>query len=106
MRREYNKLVRDRIPEIIMHEGRKFSTEVMTKEEYVRALKDKLVEEAQEAASAKPEDLVKELADLQEVLESLMTACDIDREVVLNEQQDRRSSRGGFTRRLRLLWTD
>jgi predicted house-cleaning noncanonical NTP pyrophosphatase (MazG superfamily) len=106
MRKEYNKLVRDHIPEIIRQDGRRCSVEVMLEEEYVRALKDKLIEEAKEAAAAKPEELVKELADLYEVIDSLMEAHRIDREAVLTEKQRRYQSRGGFSQRLRLLWTD
>ena len=58
MRKEYDKLVRDRIPEIIRQDGRQCGVEVMPEDEYVQALKDKLVEEAKEAAAAGPEDLV------------------------------------------------
>jgi predicted house-cleaning noncanonical NTP pyrophosphatase (MazG superfamily) len=106
MRKEYDKLVRDRIPEIIRQDGRQCGVEVMPEGEYVQALKDKLVEEAQEAAAAEPEDLVKEPADLYEVVDALMAACGIDREIVVTEQEERRQSRGGFNRRFRLLWTD
>jgi len=106
MRKEYNKLVRDRIPEIICQDGRQCGVEVMPEDEYVQGLKDKLVEEAQEAAAARTEDMVKELADLYEVVDALMAACRIDRQVVLAKQEERRQSRGGFDQRLRLLWTD
>jgi predicted house-cleaning noncanonical NTP pyrophosphatase (MazG superfamily) len=106
MRKEYDKLVRDRIPEIIRQDGRQCGVEVMPEDEYVQALKDKLVEEAQEAAAAEPEDLVKELADLYEIVDALMIACGIDRQVVLAKQEERRQSLGGFDQRLRLLWTE
>jgi predicted house-cleaning noncanonical NTP pyrophosphatase (MazG superfamily) len=106
MRKEYNKLIRDRIPEIIQRDGRQCGVEIMSEQDYVQALKHKLVEEAQEAAAAKPEELVKELADLYQVIDSLMTACGIDRETVHAIQEKRRESRGGFSQRLRLLWTD
>jgi predicted house-cleaning noncanonical NTP pyrophosphatase (MazG superfamily) len=106
MRKEYDKLVRDRIPEIIRQDGRQCGVEVMPEDEYVQALKDKLVEEAKEAAAAGSDDLVKELADLYEVVDALMAACGIDRESVVAKQEERRQSRGGFDQRLRLLWTD
>ena len=106
MRKEYDKLVRDRIPEIIRQDGRQCGVEVMPEDEYVQALKDKLVEEAKEAAAAGSDDLVKELADLYEVVDALMAACGIDRQVVLAKQEGRRQSRGGFDQRFRLLWTD
>lgn len=106
MRQEYNKLIRDRIPEIIDQEGRRYAVEVMSGDEYVQALKEKLVEEAQETATASPGDLIKELADLYEVIDSLLTSCGIDRQDVLRTQQERRQSRGSFDQRLRLLWTE
>jgi predicted house-cleaning noncanonical NTP pyrophosphatase (MazG superfamily) len=106
MRKEYSKLVRDRIPEIIRQDGRECGVEIMPENEYIQALKDKLVEEAQEAAQAESEELVKELADLSEVMDALMAACQIDRQAVLAKQAERRQSRGGFDQRFRLLWTD
>ncbi len=47
MRRTYNKLVRDRIPEIIESQGGSCQCRVLAKDEYMQALKAKLVEEAQ-----------------------------------------------------------
>jgi predicted house-cleaning noncanonical NTP pyrophosphatase (MazG superfamily) len=67
MRKTYNKLVRDRIPEIIQAAGQEYATEVMSLEEYQQALREKLIEEAQEAADAS--DLISELADLYEVMD-------------------------------------
>lgn len=48
----YNKLVRDKIPDIIAADGRQYATEIMSDEEYLAALKQKLVEEAQEVLEA------------------------------------------------------
>ena len=106
MRTSYDKLVRDRIPEIIRASGRSCAVVAMEEEAYRRALREKLVEEAQEAAQATPEHLVTELADLSEVVDALLAAYGVKREAVQAEQQRRRAERGGFTRRLRLLWTD
>jgi len=102
----YNKLVRDRIPEIIEAEGRQCRTEVMTDAEYRQALLAKLVEEASEAQTAEPDNLLLELADLYEVLDAIMAACSIDKHAVVELQQARRDERGGFEQRLRLLWVD
>ena len=52
MRTHFNKLVRDRIPEIIRAESRECGTETLSDGEYRAALKEKLVEEAQEASEA------------------------------------------------------
>jgi predicted house-cleaning noncanonical NTP pyrophosphatase (MazG superfamily) len=105
MKRSYNKLVRDRIPEIIQAAGREYAVELMEEEDFRQALRAKLVEEAQEVAAATNADLVMELADLYEVMDALMAVYEIDRETVLKEQKRRQLERGGFSRRIRLLWS-
>ena len=106
MRQTYNKLVRDRIPEIIRASGRDCGLETMAEEEYQQALLEKLVEEAREAQQAGREGLVTELADLYEVIDALIQVYDLDRKTVLRTQQTRHEERGGFTKRIRLLWTE
>ncbi len=106
MRRDYNKLVRDRIPEIIQAAGKRCAVETMSAAEYRQALLEKLVEEAQEARQAGPDELVTELADLQEVLAALLTAWQIDPQQVAQVQRRRQTERGGFEQRLKLLWTE
>lgn len=104
MRKEYNKLVRDRIPEIIHKDGREYEIATMSEEEFRQALRVKLVEEAQEAAEADPRKLVTELADLYEIIDAIMVAYGIERDTVLAEQGQRRTERGGFDKHIRLLW--
>jgi predicted house-cleaning noncanonical NTP pyrophosphatase (MazG superfamily) len=106
MRKEYHKLIRDRIPDIIRDSGRECGIETMPAVEYRVALLRKLVEEATEAAEAEPEKLKTELADLYEVIDAIMAAYDLNREAVLAEQRIRHVERGGFEKRLRLLWTE
>jgi len=106
MRRDYNKLVRDRIPEIIRSGGKQCGIETMSEAEYRQALLQKLVEEAQEARQAAPDELITELADLQEVIAALLAAWHISPEKVQQIQEQRRAKRGGFEQRLKLLWTE
>jgi predicted house-cleaning noncanonical NTP pyrophosphatase (MazG superfamily) len=106
-RRTYDKLVRDRIPEIIQQNGGTCGTENFSDDSAFRsALLDKLVEEASEAATASDEDLVAELADLLEVIDTLVEACALGQAGVRAVQEQRRADRGGFGKRLRLLWTE
>jgi len=105
-RKEYNKLIRDRIPEIIRDSGRKYEVIEMSEEEYLQALRVKLLEEAQEAFKADSQELVTELADLFEVIDALIEVCSIARESVLEKQRIRKIERGGFTKKLKLLWAD
>ncbi len=105
MRTEYNKLVRDRIPEILAHAGYTYTIATMNEPEYQKALRDKLCEEAAEAANADLQHLITELADLYEVIDTLMVSNSIDSATVRAEQKRRRSERGGFAQRIRLLET-
>ena len=106
MRTEHNKLVRDRIPEIIRTSGNQCETITLSNLDYIKALKQKLVEEAQEAAIAPSEELAQELADVMEVMDALMTAAGIEPEKVREIQKEKRSRRGGFDNRIKLLWTE
>ncbi len=106
MYKEYHKLVRDGIPDIIRRKGKQCEVAEMTEEEYRQALREKLVEEAKEAAQAEaPQELITELADIQEVLDALREVYALPYEAIVQEQARRRAERGGFQQRLRLLWT-
>lgn len=106
MHTEYNKLVRDHIPTILAQAGYTYDTATMDEQEYQQALREKLVEEALEAATAfETQQLVTELADLYEVIDTLMSENNIAPEVVRAEQERRHQERGGFAQRIRLLST-
>lgn len=101
----YNKLVRDRIPEIIHLAGKQCETTVMNEVEYRQSLLDKLVEEAQEVQGAVKEDLATELADILEVVDAILAVHGISVEDVRNVQAARREERGGFEKRIKLIWS-
>ena len=105
-KKHYNKLVRDRIPEIIQADGRAFETETMSESDYKQALRDKVLEEGQEVATATDDELIKEIADLYEVIDALIAAYALDKDTIIETQQSRREKRGGFEQRIRLLWTE
>jgi predicted house-cleaning noncanonical NTP pyrophosphatase (MazG superfamily) len=106
MHTEYNKLVRDHIPALLAQTGYTCDTATMNEQEYEQALREKLIEEALEAASASEmQQLITELADLYEVIDTLMNDNNIAPEVVRAEQERRRQERGGFAQRIRLLST-
>jgi predicted house-cleaning noncanonical NTP pyrophosphatase (MazG superfamily) len=96
-RKIYNKLVRDCIPNIIRQNGRDCCVETMSDEDYRKALFEKLIEEAKEAASANPEEIVTELVDLYEVIDSVMELYGITREILIERQLQKRNKTGGFS---------
>lgn len=106
MRKEYHKLVRDKIPEIIQQSGSKCEILTLSESEYRQALRQKVVEEAQEVAVANEENIVTELADIYEVIDAIIESYGINRELIIAEQIRRRNERGGFQKRIKLLWTE
>ena len=106
MRIWHDKLVRDRIPEIIAEHGRACETRVLGKAEYEAALRAKLVEEAREAQAASPKELAKELGDILEVAAALEEAAGIKHEEVEALRSRRRRERGSFAGRIFLVWAD
>lgn len=98
----YNKLVRDKIPEIIAKEGKECITRILDEKEYKKELLKKLVEEATEASLAGGNDseLVKEIGDLEEVMDSVIEAFWLDRDDIDEVRSERRKSRGGFKKKI------
>lgn len=93
MRKTYNKLVRDRIPEIIRASGRNCTTEILSDSDYLRMLEAKLDEELLEFHTDKN---VEELADLLEVIRALAVAYGCSIEGLEKIRAKKESERGGF----------
>lgn len=106
MKIQHNKLVRDKIPEIICASGNQCEISTLSDNEYIDALKQKLVEEANEAAISSDDELAQELADIYEVIDALLAAAGIEQETVKEIQRQKRSMRGGFDHKIKLLWTE
>jgi predicted house-cleaning noncanonical NTP pyrophosphatase (MazG superfamily) len=104
---DYDKLIRDRIPEIMDRAGVAYEIDTLDDPAYLAALRAKLVEEAREAAEAEGDaELVKELGDVLEVVAALTAAAGLDPDEVETVRSRRREERGGFERRIRLVRTD
>ena len=99
----HNKLVRDRIPEIIEEDGRVPVTRVLDPDEYKRCLEEKLDEEVGEFNESKD---VEELADILEVVFSLSVAQGTSESNLLDIYRKKRSERGGFEDRIFLIETE
>jgi len=68
----FNKLVRDKIPEIITKNGEEVICQKLTQNALLRALMEKAVEEALEIATAPASSLIEELGDEYEVVSSII----------------------------------
>jgi len=101
----YDKLVRDRIPEIIEKSGRKACYWELGDEAFELELRRKLVEEANELLNAKTKDeFYEELADVMQVLDSfldMIEGTEADR-VVDTIYLDKRSEKGAFDKHIYL----
>lgn len=95
----YNKLVRDKIPEIISSQGKKCTVEVMEDEEYLKMIDKKLSEELNEYYE---NGSVEELADLLEVIYAASVARGRTVEELEEIRKEKLSKRGGFESRLLL----
>jgi len=91
--KKYNKLVRDKIPEIIESQGKQCKVYVAVNEDYQQRLKDKLQEEVQEFLE---DPCVEELADIEEVLLSI---AEINRWDLTGARIAKNFTRGGFWQR-------
>ena len=103
---DYNKIVRDKIPEIIAKRGERAEIIRLRGDALITALRQKLVEEAFEALDARSgEDLVGELADVSEVIDVLCGALKISGAHLKAVQKEKRQRRGGFERGIMLART-
>ena len=101
----YNKLIRDKIPEVIAQKGGKYKTRALLKKEFEKELKKKLVEESRELSEAPEGELVNELSDVLEIVKSIALHHKINFKDVEKYQLKKRKERGGFTKRLFLIWS-
>ena len=95
----YNKLVRDCIPEIIEASGKKYTTEVLSQENYLRLLDAKLDEEL---AEYHKDQNIEELADLLEVIRAAVIARGYTLDDLEQVRAEKAAKRGGFEKRILL----
>jgi predicted house-cleaning noncanonical NTP pyrophosphatase (MazG superfamily) len=101
MRKTYNKLVRDRIPEVMDAAGKAYTLRELREDEYVAQLIAKLHEEASEVSESGGD--IEELADTLEVIRALCVAKGHTLEELEVVRGQKAETRGGFQRRLCLV---
>lgn len=98
----YDKLVRDLIPEIIEASGKTATIEVVNNEVAFDYLVKKLDEEVSEFKTDKN---LEELADVMEVLFGLAHKLGYSEQELMNTRQEKKDARGGFEKNIILKST-
>lgn len=93
----YNKLVRDKIPEIMLKNGAKPITRILSDEEYILELKNKLQEEVAEFLES---DNIEEVADIEEVLLAILKAKKVSLEEFEQIRTTKKEKRGSFDKKI------
>ena len=96
---KHNKLIRDRIPEIIAASGKTCVTEILSDEEYLRMVDAKLDEEL---AEYHKDQNIEELADLMEVIYAAALARGYTLEELERVRTEKAAKRGAFVKKILL----
>lgn len=103
----YKKLVRDKIPEIIIENNGKPKSVVLSDKRYLKELNKKLVEESRELQEASSkEDVLNELADVYELILSLAKANNLQISKVISAAAEKRKRRGSFKKKVYLEYVE
>jgi len=100
MNRSYNKLVRDKIPQLIEGSGRNYNSRVLDEKEYFDALIDKVIEEIEEYRIS---GLEEEIADVYEALDCLVELKEYEPMHLDYLQLIRKEARGSFKEKILLI---
>ena len=90
---KYNKLVRDKIPDIIKTDGGECKFHVAKKNEFGELLNEKVFEEAMELIK---NPCAEEIADVLEVIEALARMHHINIDEIKEAKKKKREERGSF----------
>jgi predicted house-cleaning noncanonical NTP pyrophosphatase (MazG superfamily) len=99
----YNKLVRDRIPEIIEKDNKTCKTRILSDEEYMDYLNQKLNEELKEYQE---EHDIHELADVQEIINAIVKAKHLTLKEFDSLREAKKETNGGFDKKIFLESVD
>lgn len=94
----YNKLIRDKIPEIITKDnGKTCVTRIMADDEYLESLNAKMQEELNEYLASGE---IEELADLEEVLRAILDVKGVSYDEFEKIRNEKVLKRGAFKKKI------
>jgi predicted house-cleaning noncanonical NTP pyrophosphatase (MazG superfamily) len=100
---KYNKVIRDKIPEIIADSGKKYNLKHLDDTSFLTELEKKLIEEVNEYAESKD---VEELSDLLEVIYRISELKGVNSDELDEIRKDKAKKRGKFDDNLFLIDTE
>lgn len=100
MERIYNKLVRDKIPNIIEEKGETPIIKILDENEYKKELEKKLYEEYKEVIEANGDDRVEELADMIEVIKAIANLENKNLNDIIEMANKKAEKRGTFEKKV------
>lgn len=95
--KDYNKLVRDRIPEIIAADGKEYKTRILNDKQYREELINKLEEEVKEF---KENPSAEELADIKELVIAIREFLGIHAGVLEDIRRKKAATNGRFKKKI------
>lgn len=100
----YNKLIRDKIPQIIKNNGKTPTTRILPEDEYIKEICNKTQEELTEYLEAgTKEHKLEELSDLLELINALAEQEGTTLEEINNIRKKKAEERGAFQNRTFLI---
>jgi predicted house-cleaning noncanonical NTP pyrophosphatase (MazG superfamily) len=100
-KKKYDKLIRDRIPQILDEKGIEYKTHIAKNKEFKKKLHEKLLEEVNEFLK---NPSVEEMADILEVLDSLKKYYKFDVDRIRYQMESKKVNKGSFNGRIILEW--
>ena len=100
MERVYNKLVRDKIPNIIEEKGETPVIKVLNENDYKKELEKKLYEEYKEVIEASGDERIEELADMLEVIRALASLENKNLNYIIDIADKKNKKRGAFDEKI------
>ena len=107
MIKEWKKLVRDKFPKNLSSKGINIQVSILQDEEYQKALNEKLLEEANGVVNSETkEEATEKIADLMEVMETIIKNRHISLEEIKKVKEEKRIKSGGFDNKIFLISTE
>lgn len=101
MKLVHNKLVRDKIPEIINQAGKECKIKILNDDKYSNELKKKLCEEAKEVLETKSkQELIGEISDVLEIIDALKEVYKIDDQELIKAKNSKANKNGAFKEKI------